>query len=267
MKEVAFDIDKEMEHRLKWRWFSKWQMLRQIKKVIAIADDSLETDMYFLNDAIDEKNRQLEYIKTAESDEKRAQHEMIYDKQCEMERIFNLIGFIDLNSIDISVLSQKMITEKNKWSRNLYARYAYLMMYELTEDVIQLLGKDKNKETGQLYGIRPLVEGIGDEQLTEELNKVSGLWNGFWKRIGVNGRNFSQIRNTSTAHRDHDFRKQYEIVNQVSWGAALNDVTEFSMMYTILRSFIKFFLQKYSAKYNEDVRPLMGSVMSRVCKH
>lgn len=216
MKEA--DIDKEMEHRLKWRWFYKWQMLRLIKEAIAFADDSLETDMYFLNDAIEEKNRQLEYIKTAESDEKKAQHEMIYDKQCEMERIFNLIGFIDLNSIDISVLSQKMITEKNKWSRNMYARYAYMMMYELTEDVIQLLGKDKDKDTGQLYGIRPLVEGIGDEQLTTELNKVSGLWNNFWKKIGVNGRDFSQIRNTSTAHRDHDFRKQYATVTNVSWG-------------------------------------------------
>lgn len=261
MSEVDFDIDKEMEHRLRWRWFSKWRMLRQIRKVIAFADESLKDDLRFLNDAIEEKNKQLESIRTAKNEKLKARYEMIYEKECEMERILNLIGFIDLNSIDIYLLSEKMIKDKNKWSRNLYARYSYMMMYELTEDVTQLLGNDKSKETRQVYGIRRMVEWIGDNQLTEELNKVARLWNDFWKKICANGRNFSQIRNVSTAHRDHDFKKQYEIMTKVSWGEALNYIVEFSTKYMILRMFIVSFMQKYSVKYNEDVKPLMDELI------
>lgn len=113
MSEVDFDIDKEMEHRLRWRWFSKWRMLRQIRKVIAFADESLKDDLRFLNDAIEEKNKQLEYIRTAKNEKLKARYEMIYEKECEMERILNLIGFIDLNTIDIYLLSEKMIKDKN----------------------------------------------------------------------------------------------------------------------------------------------------------
>ena len=256
MNEVDSNNDKEIEHRLKWWWISKWRMLRQIKKVIAFADYSVKTDVLFLADIIKEQKRQLEYIETAESDEKKVLHKMIYDKHCELERILNLIGFIDLSSIDISVLSEKLIADNNKWSRNLYARYAYMMMYELTEDILQLLGNDRKKD-GKVLGVRSLVECVGDVQLTEKLKEVSGSWNNFWKKIGTSGRNFSQIRNISTAHRDHDFKKQYETIINVSWEKALNDVIEFSVKYTILRVFMRSFLQMYSVKYNEDVWPLM----------
>ena len=256
--EMDFDIDKEMELRLKWNWCAKWKMVRLLKKTIDIAESSLDDDARFLKSAIEEKNRQQEYMESATEEEKKARHETMYNKQCELEKIFNLTGFVDINSIDICLLSQKMIKERKKWSRNLYARYAYMLMYELTEDITQLLGNDKDKKTGHVYGIRTLVKSMGDQELENELNNNSKLWNGFWDKIGANGRDFSSIRNTSTAHRDHDFLKQYEAMTKISWGSALADISEFSIMYTILRGFLRDFMVRYFEKYNRDVEPLIG---------
>lgn len=50
-------------------------------------------------------------------------------------------------------------------------------MYELTGDILQLLGNDKDKETGRLIGIRQTVQDIDDEALTKELNVLSSKWN------------------------------------------------------------------------------------------
>lgn len=32
--EMDFDIDKEMEHRLKWNWCAKWKMVRLLIKLL-----------------------------------------------------------------------------------------------------------------------------------------------------------------------------------------------------------------------------------------
>ena len=56
--EKDFDIDKEMEHRLKWNWCAKWKMVRLLKKTIDIAESSLDDDARFLKSAIEEKDRQ-----------------------------------------------------------------------------------------------------------------------------------------------------------------------------------------------------------------
>ena len=252
-----FDIDNEVEHRLKWNWLVKWRMISMLNKTIDLAENSLKDDARFLQGAKDEKNRQQEYMNTANDEEKRAKHEFMYKKQCELEMIFNLIGFVDINSIDICLLSQKMIKAKSKWSRNLYARYAYMLMYELTEDVTQFLNKKTKKEVEQICCIRQIVDTMKDQGLESELNKTSAVWNSFWNKIGTKGRNYSRIRNTSTAHRDHDFLEQYQTMTTISWGSAFEDISEFNIMYTILRGFLHVFMIKYSEKYNHDVEMLL----------
>jgi len=101
------------------------------------------------------------------------------------------------------------------------------------------------------------VDTMKDQGLESELNKTSAVWNSFWNKIGTKGRNYSRIRNTSTAHRDHDFLEQYQTMTTISWGSAFEDISEFNIMYTILRGFLHVFMIKYSEKYNHDVEMLL----------
>lgn len=257
MENDIFDVDKEMERRLLTRWWSKWKLYRSLGKTISFAEKALNDDVRFLREAIVEKERQEDCMSSSHDAKSKARHELIYKKYYELEQIYNFIGFVDVNSIDICILSRCLLKEKDKWSRNLYARLSYAIMYELTEDVIQLLGNDKDKDSNHLYGVRSLVKEINDASLNKELNNTSKVWNDFWKKIGKNGLNYSEIRNTSAIHRDHNFLKQFDSLSNVSWGAALSDISEFNTMYTLLRCFIRDFMYIYCNKYNHDIEQMI----------
>lgn len=241
--------DKLLENRLRWKWVTKYRMLRALKESIFIAEQGLEVDRRLLEESREEIKKRQKQLTTSTDSQSNSKHGFIKKRECELERLMNFIGFIDLNSIDISILSYQMIKDRNRWSRNFYARLAFTLMYELTEDICQFLGNDKSKETGQEFGIRPIVQDMSDADLTNKLNTTARQWNNFKNSIRESDCDYHFIRNVATAHRDHDFSKLQNAMINVSWSSAFLGLHEFNNNMTVLRNFIGSLTSKYFRYY------------------
>ena len=217
-------MDSFVQKRLKYKFWSKWKMIWTLKKMIKLLEKRLDRDEKFL---IDNK----------------------YDNSGKDERLVNFMGFIDLGFMDICHLSIMFLKESDEWRRKYFARYAITLMYELTEDITQFLGNDKDI-TGREYGIRPIVRSMNDEMLTKEMNKICGMWNQFRSEIDVNWRNFSNVRNVAFAHRDHEFLKQYQLIQKTNWGDAFSDISIFHIKFMILAGFLDQLISKYVTNGN-----------------
>lgn len=250
-KEIQFDTI--LEKRVRWRFLTKWRIIRAFKINISIAEKSLDIDKKVLEGAKKEMDNQKEALKSVVDSQSRNKHDFINKKEFELEKIMNFIGFVDINSIDISMLSLQIVKDRNKWSRNLYARLAFVLMYELTEDICQLLGNDKSADSSRYYGIRPIVQELNDPELTKELNDTAERWNEFKKAIRAHNCNYHQIRNVSTVHRDHDYLSLHSNITNISWSDAFMGLHRFNDNQLALRSFMQSLVNKYFVDYKKGL--------------
>lgn len=252
--------DRELERQLKRNFWKKWKMLRIVRENSKMTEKSLLSDYSLLESTIKEKQNQEQYLKESSDPAQRNNHRILFEKHCETEKLFNMIGFLDLVSLDIFTMMHYLLTAHSERDRKYFARNACMLMYEMTDDVLTLLGCMKN-EKDDVYKIGNLVNDINDQDLSDALNVVRKDWNTFKKDIMT--KKYNEIRNKTVAHKEHDFITQYNSSNSISWGQIVEDFVIFNHILSVLRYFVKFFSEKYLEKYNKDVAPILESISSK----
>ena len=258
--------DKEIEKLLKRRFWKKWELLKMIKQAKEEAESSLALDVHLLKENKTSKEFQKTLIDNERSPEKKRNSEILYAKNCEFEIILNMLGFVDIAALDLFTIMRNLLKAKSDWDRRFFAREACMILYELTNDILEMLGDDKDKNQVK-RGVNPIVVAINDANLSQLQNEVRAQFNEFKGKIGAKGRNYSEVRNISVAHKDHDFQAQYDSINEVSWGEVVEDFRAFMNMFYYLRLFNKSMTSHYSMKYHQDVQPVLDFVKSGRAGH
>ncbi len=252
--------DRDLEKQLKWNIWKKYKLLRIIKENSKMTETSLLSDLSQLKSTIKEKENQEKYLEESSDPVQRNNHRILHEKYCETEKLFNMIGFLNLVSLDIFTMMHYLIIAHSETDRKYFARNACMLMYEMVDDVLTLLGCIKN-EKDDVYKIGSLVKDINDEKLSDALHTVRQAWNNF--KRDVFAKKYNVVRNKSVAHKEHDFIKQYDAANSISWGQVVEDFIVFNHIFSVLRFFIKFLTEKYFEKFNQDVAPILESISSK----
>ena len=119
-------------------------------------------------------------------------------------RFYNISLFILIMEHDMSVLIQQSVRANTReWERKYIARQIAVLLYEMSEDIPQILGKEfrESLKTFPLWDEAEKERG----QISKNLNqfKVS------------HGKMLGEFRNFATAHRDHDAAKQMAIIDNL----------------------------------------------------
>lgn len=252
--------DRYLEKLLKWNLWKKMKLLKIIKENCKIAEASLSSDLSLLKSVIQEKECQEKYFEESSDPVQKNNHKILFEKHCETEKLFNMIGFLDLVSLDIFTMMHYLVAAHSERGRRFFARNACMLMYEMADDVLTLLGCIKN-EKDDVCKIGDLVNEINDKKLSDAQNTVREGWNNFKKDILA--KKYNVVRNETVAHKEHDFIKQYNSANSISWGQVVEDFVVFNQNFSVLRFFIEFLSEKYFEKYNQDIAPILDSISSK----
>jgi hypothetical protein len=113
-------------------------------------------------------------------------------KSPDLVTLANLSQFIAICSLDISILARNVLIPARSWKRTLHARHLALALYELSEDMPQLLGKP----------LRDIVSrGSNHEQDLRELDMCRSNLS---KLLGQHKDSLHDVRIITVAHRDHN---------------------------------------------------------------
>jgi len=118
--------------------------------------------------------------------------------------LWNIAIYLNIAGHDLSILVQQLHFERETWARKQIARHVVLAIYEITEDMTQLLGK-KIREPLEKLGLLTKFE--------KQIGKVRKPLNEFWNE---NQESMQEIRCMSAAHRDHDGLALLEAIDTIN---------------------------------------------------
>jgi hypothetical protein len=119
------------------------------------------------------------------------------------EAFFNILLYLLLAYRDFWVLTMGYDRTHDPCHRGFYLRQFALLIYEITNDLPELLGRDFRERMKRLPdGVNPLSEL---DPLTKEVNRLRKN----------NEKNLYLIRNCVSAHRDNDAIRQWEVLREM----------------------------------------------------
>lgn len=127
-------------------------------------------------------------------------------------QIWNLSGFIMTISMDLKTCMFGILSTQNEWIRRFNLRQSCMIIYESINDLFELIGKK----------LRDIIDEYFQETVLQiEYNQIRSQLKSFKQQ---HLERIKEIRNTSTAHKDH------EVKNQLSSILNLNLSTNFNMI-------------------------------------
>lgn len=255
--------DEYYKNKYKYRPLKKWLYVRKLKKEAR----NMEQHLVFIKAQFDwglcEECKDRISLHNSQDNLDELFNLMFLKNMCEINNISNLVGFVTFAGMDLYTMYIHLIKAEDDREKKFFSRLVCMNMYELTGDILQLLGNDKDKETGRLIGIRQTVQDIDDEALTKELNVLSSKWNLFWNETIKRG-TYQDVRNITVAHKDHIFSKQYESLKAISWGQVMKDFEEFRIIYNETNNFIGCFMLKNQKKFRHDMDNLIEKMKEKI---
>lgn len=118
--------------------------------------------------------------------------------------IWNMALFLNMASLDLSMTIEHVVFERVEWRRKLQARNLATLVYEVTEDHTQLLGKPI-RENLQALDLISKFEG--------PLKAAKKPLDQFWKEHQPR---LKTIRNYTGAHRAHDCSEFIEMIDEIN---------------------------------------------------
>lgn len=158
------------------------------------------------------------------------------------QTIWNISGFVNLVSMDIKTVNIGIYFAESEWIKRYYARQACLIMYEATEDLFRLMGKDFKQI------IKTKID-IAEFEL--ELKKSRQALNTF----KTNNQEYLQkVRNTAIAHKDLDILKQIEVIKEINWSTIIQMIVDFESILTTMGSFLQKLINKALKESDELIK-------------
>ncbi len=137
---------------------------------------------------------------------------------------------------DLCVLMTDVMTERDRWRRNLYARHLAILLVEFLDKIDTVLGKEFKSHM-------EAVAGPHRELLAKYRDIHKGLA-GIGKQ---HSKQLRQIRNIATAHRDTDARLQLEAIDNVDELAIIVVAQAVNMWQWLILTFWRGLVQKLFA--------------------
>jgi hypothetical protein len=138
----------------------------------------------------DNLNAGIAAIKSAEH---KGQEDLIY--------VLNVNQFCTLFNYDLSMLMHDFYLCESEWKRRYYARIFAMLVVEFFEDTNQLFGKK----------LRSIIMKLDNPKVNIE------KFNSIGKEINLlrsnHEKSYRQVRNAVIAHREHDTKRQIEIID------------------------------------------------------
>jgi len=258
--------DDYYKNKYKYRPWKKWLYVRKLKKEAQYMEQRLDFIKRQFDWGVCEECKDRTEFHNSQDDLDELFNVMSLKNMCEINNISNLVGFVTFAGMDLFTMYIHLTNAEDNRERKFFSRLICMNMYELTEDILQLLGNDKDKETGRLIGIRQMVQDIEDDVLTKELKELSSKWYGFWNET-TKCKTYQDIRNITVAHKDHIFSKQYDSLKAISWGQVMKDFEEFRIIYDETNTFIGHFMIKNHKKFRHDMDYLIEKAKSGDYSH
>ncbi len=121
----------------------------------------------------------------------------------DLATLVNLTQFIAICSLDISILARQVIMPTRSWKRTLHARHLALALYELLEDVPQLLGK-------------PLKNIVSRGKYPElDMRNLDICRTKLIELLGRHKNSLHDVRIITAAHRDHNGTELLNIIDSL----------------------------------------------------
>lgn len=159
----------------------------------------------------------------------RAQNKNAKDKKMEhYRRIYNVSLYLLIFEYDIAILRNDALFSVRKWKKGFVARQMAILLYEASQDIPILLGKELRESLGEI--------GLTKDELTEfnTVTKALNIFKNEHQDI------LKKLRNFAGAHRDKDAAMQLEIIEEVD----ILDVMELAgNFYEVIRKLVPFMIK------------------------
>lgn len=153
--------------------------------------------------------------------------------------IWNVSCYVNVISYDLKVIGKYLMLSKTEWEKRYFARQAGLLIYEGTNDLFDLFGRE----------FRTAISGLSDfEKLKESLKQITKRLN-LYKETHIT--RLHNIRNVSIAHRDQNTAEQLSTIFSISWVEAINFVSEFDQILNLIGHFLQEVMNKSVFEFEE----------------
>jgi len=153
--------------------------------------------------------------------------------------IWNAAGYVNIVSYDLKVLGRNLMISNREWDKRYFARQAALLIYEASEDLFKILGKDFRNILNELSGTSQILPQL--KEITTALNKFNE----------TNRSKMHKIRNVSIAHRDKDIIDQIDLIHSISWVDAISFLSAFDQILNKAGVFLQQVIDKSVGKLDE----------------
>ena len=134
----------------------------------------------------------------------RENHKYAKNKRMEhYERIYNVGLYVLILDYDFFILKNDALFSVRRWKKKFVARQMAVQLYEASQDLPRLLGKE--------FRVSLCEIGVSENEL-EELNSISKRLNMFKddRRVLL-----QKIRNCTSAHREKDAALQLQVIEEI----------------------------------------------------
>ncbi len=142
------------------------------------------------------------------------------------ECVYNVTLYVAVLDYDIAIISRYYSAAYRTWEKKFAARQLAVLLYEASEDLPQLLGKDFRTTLREL----PLWN-----EAVDELNAISSQLHAFDQ---ANHTLLKQLRLFVGAHRDRDAGKQMEVIENIDPFAIYNVAADLYISLNLLIAFL-----------------------------
>ena len=149
---------------------------------------------------------------------------------------WNAAGFINISSFDLKVIVKEMTFATDEWTKRYFARQTCHLIYELTNDLFEILGKDFKEQIEMLTNNENLKTSLVD--IRAKLNQFKS----------ANFDTLKEVRNVSSAHRDKDFITQLRSIESINWADTISIATKFDNIMNDLGGVIQKVIDRSSSE-------------------
>ena len=153
--------------------------------------------------------------------------------------IWNAAGYVNIVSYDLKVIGRNLMISNREWDKRYFARQAALLIYEASEDLFKILGKD----------FRIILNNLSQPtQILPKLKEITTALNTFNENYKSK---MHKIRNVSIAHRDKDIIDQIDLIHSISWVDAITFLSAFDEILNKTGVFLQQVIDKSIDELNE----------------
>ncbi|GAB3893615.1 hypothetical protein GCM10028803_07910 [Larkinella knui] len=129
--------------------------------------------------------------------------------------VWNISGYLNLVSYDLKIIGRDLMFAEKDWQRKLYARQAYLLIYESMNDFLQLLGKPLREAVSQFSDAEVCKQRI--QAIAKKMNEFKA----------ARENTIKSVRHTAIGHRDKDMLVQLQAIQSIGWLEATQILSQF----------------------------------------